>query len=93
VWGLHDNIAPLRVANFVWQTCLRDKPGRNHYWVLPTADHCLQCDAPRQLADVVRLTARDDEIALQTLEDEPDGAVLVDRSSADDVAHPGGDSR
>jgi pimeloyl-ACP methyl ester carboxylesterase len=92
VWGLHDNIAPLRVANFVWQTYLRDKPGRNHYWVLPTADHYLQCDAPRQLADVVRLTARDDEIALQTLEDEPDGAVLVDRSSADDVVHPGGDS-
>lgn len=93
VWGLHDNIAPLRVANFVWQTHLKDKPGRNHYWVLPTADHYLQCDAPRQLAAIVRLSAQDDEIALQTLGDEPDGAVLVDRSSTDDVAHPGGHSR
>lgn len=92
VWGLHDNVAPLRVANFVWQTYLKDKPGRNQYWVLPTADHYLQCDAPRQLADVVRLSARDDEIALQTLGNEPDGAVLVDQSSPDDVARPGGDS-
>ncbi len=92
VWGLHDNIAPLRVANFVWQTYLKDKPGRNRYWVLPTADHYLQCDAPRQLAQVVRLSARDDELALQTLGDEPDGAVLVDQTSAHDAAHPSGDT-
>lgn len=96
VWGVHDNVAPLRVANFVWHTFLRDKPGRNRYWILPTADHYLQCDAPRQLAQVVRLTAAGDEIALQTLGDEPDGAVLIDQTapaaSADDVANALGDS-
>lgn len=80
VWGVHDNVAPLRVPNHVWQTYLRNKPGRNRYWVLPGADHYLQCDAPEQLAQIVRLTAQGDDIALQTLGDQPDGAVLVDQS-------------
>lgn len=58
VWGLHDNVAPLRVPNHVWLTYLKTKPGRNRYWVIPGADHYLQCDAPAQLAEIVRLTAR-----------------------------------
>lgn len=80
VWGVHDNVAPLRVPNHVWQTYLKHKPGRNRYWVLPGADHYLQCDAPGQLAQIVRLTAQGDDIALQTLGNQPDGAVLVDQS-------------
>ena len=27
VWGLHDNVAPVRVANYVWQEFSGDKPG------------------------------------------------------------------
>jgi pimeloyl-ACP methyl ester carboxylesterase len=46
VWGLHDNVAPVRVPNHVWQTYLKHKPGRNRYWVVPGADHYVQCDAP-----------------------------------------------
>lgn len=80
VWGLHDNVSPVRVANYVWQEFLKDKPGRNRYWILPTADHYLQCDAPQQLAQVVRLTVQREEISLQTLEDRPEGAVLVDQT-------------
>jgi len=79
VWGLHDNVSPLRVANHVWQGYLRDMPGRSRYWVIPGADHYLQCDAPQQLAQIVRLTAAGEDIALQTLGDSPDGAVLVDQ--------------
>ncbi len=79
VWGLHDNVSPVRVANFVWQAFLKDKPGRNRYWIMPTADHYLQCDAVQQLAQVVRLTVAGDEIALQTLGEQADGAVLVDQ--------------
>ncbi len=82
VWGLHDNVAPLRVPNHVWQTYLTNKPGRNRYWVVPGADHYLQCDAPGQLAQIVRLTAQAEDIALQTLGDQPDGAVLVDQSAS-----------
>ncbi|MGV0036789.1 alpha/beta fold hydrolase [Mycobacterium colombiense] len=81
VWGLHDNVAPLRVPNHVWQTYLKNKPGRNRFWVVPGADHYLQCDAPAQLAQIVRLTAQGGDIPLQTLGNQPDGAVLVDQSS------------
>jgi pimeloyl-ACP methyl ester carboxylesterase len=80
VWGLHDNVAPLRVANHVWHASLREKPGRNCYWVVPTADHYVQCDAPQQLAQIIRLAAQQDDISLQTIENRPDGAVLVDQS-------------
>ncbi|MFB1297091.1 alpha/beta fold hydrolase [Mycobacterium sp. pW049] len=83
IWGLHDGVAPLRVANHVWQTYLKPKPGRNRYWVVPTADHYLQCDAPDQLAQIIRLTARGEATDLQTLGGRPEGAVLVDRSDRD----------
>jgi pimeloyl-ACP methyl ester carboxylesterase len=82
VWGLHDNVAPLRVPNHVWQTYLKNKPGRNRYWVVPNADHYLQCDAPGQLAQIVRLAAQGEDIGLQTLGNQPDGAVLVDQSGS-----------
>ncbi|OBK40075.1 hydrolase [Mycobacterium sp. 1245111.1] len=80
VWGLHDNVSPVRVANYVWQEFLRDKPGLNRYWILPSADHYLQCDAPEQLADVVRLTAAAEPTSLCTVGDWPEGAVLVDQT-------------
>ncbi|MFV0495527.1 alpha/beta fold hydrolase [Mycobacterium sp.] len=78
-WGLHDAVAPLRVANHVWQAYLRDKPGLSRYWVLPNADHYLQCDAPADLAQIVRLTAAGEDTALQTIGNRTDGAVLVDQ--------------
>jgi pimeloyl-ACP methyl ester carboxylesterase len=81
VWGLHDNVAPLRVPNLVWAAYLKDKPGRNRYWIVPSADHYLQCDAPQQLAQIVRLTVSGEQIPLQTLEARPDGAVLVDQTA------------
>jgi pimeloyl-ACP methyl ester carboxylesterase len=80
VWGLHDNVSPVRVPNHVWARFLKHKPGRNRYWIMPTADHYLQCDAPQQLAQVVRITVNGEEISLQTLGDRPDGAVLVDQT-------------
>ncbi|WP_108921634.1 alpha/beta fold hydrolase [Mycobacterium montefiorense] len=83
VWGLHDNVAPLRVPNHVWLTYLKSKPGRNRYWVVPDADHYVQCDAPRQLAQIIRLTVQDEDISLQTLGNQPDGAVLVDQSTGE----------
>lgn len=80
VWGVHDNVSPLRVANHVWQAFLKNKPGTNRYWIVPGADHYVQCDAPTQLAQIVRLTAQGGDIPLQTLGSQPDGAVLVDHS-------------
>ncbi|OBK23198.1 hydrolase [Mycobacterium asiaticum] len=82
VWGLHDAVAPLRVANHVWQTYLRGMQGQSRYWVVPGADHYLQCDAPGELAQIIRLTAQGKDIALklQTLGDRSEGAVLVDQA-------------
>jgi pimeloyl-ACP methyl ester carboxylesterase len=93
VWGLHDNVSPVRVANFVWQSYLKDKPGANRYWIVPSADHYLQCDAAPQLAEVIRLSVAGEQISLQTLGNRPDGAVLVDQTSrsADGIADPGDD--
>jgi pimeloyl-ACP methyl ester carboxylesterase len=88
VWGLNDNIAPVRVANYVWQTYLKDKPGTNRYWIVPGADHYLQCDAPGQLAQIVRLTCGGADIPLQTLGDQCDGAVLVDYSRSASAEAP-----
>jgi pimeloyl-ACP methyl ester carboxylesterase len=95
VWGLHDNVSPVRVPNFVWSSYLKNKPGRNRYWFVPTADHYLQCDAPQQLAQIVRLTVSGETIPLQTLGARPDGAVLVDQAdgsglnaSNDTAPHP-----
>jgi pimeloyl-ACP methyl ester carboxylesterase len=88
IWGLHDNVSPVRVANFVWEKFLKDKPGRNRYWILPSADHYLQCDAPKQLAQLVRLTAAGEATELCTVGNQPDGAVLVDQTSPNGVAHP-----
>lgn len=81
IWGLHDSVSPLRVANHVWQAYLREMPGRSRYWVVPTADHYVQNDAPAELAQIIRITAQGDDITLQlqTLGDRPDGAVLVDQ--------------
>jgi pimeloyl-ACP methyl ester carboxylesterase len=80
VWGLHDNVAPVRVPNFVWSSYLREKPGRNRYWIVPTADHYIQCDAPQQLAEIVRVTVSGESIPLQTLGAQSDGPVLVDQT-------------
>jgi pimeloyl-ACP methyl ester carboxylesterase len=91
IWGLHDGVAPLRVANHVWQTYLKNKPGRSRYWVVPGADHYVQCDAPGEVAEIIRLTAAASaanagagtDIALQTIGDRPEGSVLVDQSGGD----------
>lgn len=79
VWGLHDNVSPLRVANHVWQAYLRDMPGLSRYWVVPNADHYLQCDAPTELAEIIRITAAGEDIELHTLGVRPEGAMLVDQ--------------
>lgn len=83
IWGLHDSVAPLRVANHVWQTYLKPKPGRNRYWVVPGADHYVQCDAPGEVARIIRLSAGTPHLELQTIGDRPDSPVLVDQSGGD----------
>ena len=53
VWGLYDEVSPLRVAAYVWNTYLSTKPGDNEFWLLPRANHYLQEDQPQEFAEVV----------------------------------------
>src|SRR5258708_16963511 len=55
IWGIHDTVAPIRVANYIWATYLRSQASPSAYWVLPVANHYLQHDQQAPLAHLVRL--------------------------------------
>ena len=55
LWGLADNVNPIRIPNHVWDTYLNDRQVETSYWVLPTAGHYPQRDNPEEVAKVVRM--------------------------------------
>ena len=55
LWGLADNVNPIRIPNHVWDTYLNDRQAETSYWVLPTAGHYPQRDNPEEVAKVVRM--------------------------------------
>ncbi len=82
LWGLHDTVSPVRVANHVWLHHLERKAGNNTFWVLPRANHYLQHDQPDAFVSVleaVRSGAADD-LEPGALSDDPGAPVFVDRS-------------
>jgi hypothetical protein len=54
VWGELDPIAPTAVADYVWQTCLRDRAVPAEYWRIPCANHYVQHDRPHIVAALLR---------------------------------------
>ncbi|MEX0581424.1 MAG: alpha/beta hydrolase [Mycobacterium sp.] len=81
IWGLCDTVAPLRVAAYVWNNYLVNKPGDNEFWVLPRANHYLQNDQPKQFVEVLRATLSNTSPAAPgPLSPDPGAAVFVDRS-------------
>ena len=87
IWGLCDTVAPLRVAAYVWDNYLVNKPGDNEFWVLPRANHYLQNDQPKQFVEVLRATCSRGGLpslsalsAPGPLSQDPGAAVFVDRS-------------
>ena len=80
-WGVYDTIAPVRVANHVWEQHLMFKPGRNAYYLIPGANHYVQNDRPDAYTEVVLHTLDSpDEAAPGALGEGPDAPLLVDRS-------------
>ncbi len=81
VWGLYDLVAPVRVANYIWDMYLATKPGANEFWLLPRANHYLQNDQPKEFAEVISATLSQRSPAtpgpLSTAANAP---LLVDRS-------------
>lgn len=55
LWGLADNVNPIRIANHVWDTYLNDRQVESSFWVLPTAGHYPQLDSPEEVAKVIRV--------------------------------------
>jgi pimeloyl-ACP methyl ester carboxylesterase len=81
IWGLYDEVAPLRVAAYVWNNYLALKPGDNEFWLLPRANHYLQNDQPREFVQVVRAAlSRSSPRSPGALSAEPGAPVFLDRS-------------
>jgi pimeloyl-ACP methyl ester carboxylesterase len=81
VWGLYDEVSPLRVAAHVWNNYLATKPGDNEFWLLPRANHYLQNDQPREFVQVLKATlSNSSPDAPGALSADPGAPVLLDRS-------------
>ena len=55
LWGLTDNVNPIRIPNHVWVTYLNDREVESSFWILPTAGHYPQRDNPEEVAKIVRM--------------------------------------
>jgi pimeloyl-ACP methyl ester carboxylesterase len=81
VWGLYDEVSPLRVASHVWNNYLSTKPGDNEFWLLPRANHYLQNDQPREFVEVLRAAlSNSSPQAPGALSAEPGAPIFLDRS-------------
>lgn len=85
MWGIHDLVAPVRVADYVFTTALRARATVGAYWLMPCGNHYVQYDQPADLARVIRLTlslqaaAKPLPSAPFNLSTEPCSPVLVGR--------------
>jgi pimeloyl-ACP methyl ester carboxylesterase len=55
LWGLVDEVNPIRIANHVWDTYLNTREAESSFWVIPTAGHYPQRDNPEEVAKVIDL--------------------------------------
>lgn len=56
MWGVHDMVSPVRVANYVFDTALKSRSVPGALWLMPCGNHYVQHDQPAELARVVRYT-------------------------------------
>lgn len=54
LWGLADDVNPIRIANHVWDTYLNEREVESSFWVIPTAGHYPQRDNPEEVAKVIK---------------------------------------
>ena len=58
LWGLADEVNPIRIANNVWDTYLNTREAESSFWVIPTAGHYPQRDNPEEVAKVIDLVLK-----------------------------------
>lgn len=56
MWGVHDTVAPVRVADYVFAKALKPRNVPGAYWLMPCGNHYLPHDQATDLAKVVRFT-------------------------------------
>lgn len=56
MWGAHDMVSPVRVANYVFDTALKSRTAPGALWLMPCGNHYVQHDQPAELARVIRYT-------------------------------------
>jgi len=97
LWGLADDVNPVRIANHVWDTYLNEREVESSYWILPAAGHYPQRDNPEEVAKVVRmaLTGRvpdyeseSEVIRRYSAGREQNDAVYVGRSRIEELDFP-----
>lgn len=54
IWGELDPIAKTQIADYIWETYLRNRDAAATYWRLPCASHYPQNDQPKMIAHLVR---------------------------------------
>ena len=97
LWGLTDNVNPIRSPNHVWGTYLNAREVESSFWILPTAGHYPQRDNPEEVAKIVRM-ALTDQIPDREAESEfmrryggsraAEDAVFVGRSKIEELDFP-----
>ena len=56
MWGAHDMVAPVRVADYVFTTALESRAVAGAHWLMPCGNHYVQHDQPADIAKVIRFT-------------------------------------
>jgi len=84
LWGLADNVNPIRIANHVWDTYLNDRDVESSFWVLPAAGHYPQRDNPEEVAKIIR-TALTGQVPDRDAESEFMRSYGANRSAEDAV--------
>ena len=54
IWGVHDMVSPVRVANHVWSGTLASRAAAASFWLAPCANHYLLHDQPDAIAALIR---------------------------------------
>jgi pimeloyl-ACP methyl ester carboxylesterase len=54
IWGVHDMVSPVRVADYVWSSSLAKRSSPASYWLAPCANHYLLHDQPQAIATLMR---------------------------------------
>jgi pimeloyl-ACP methyl ester carboxylesterase len=54
IWGVHDMVSPVRVANYVWAAAFEPRSAPASYWLMPCANHYLIHDQTADFAAVMR---------------------------------------